>query len=43
MRCCIINIVSFAGKWKDGQYMSVDDLTKMFKKQTTAVEKYAKR
>lgn len=36
----IINIVSF---WwsKDGQYMSVDDLTKMFKKQITAVEKYA--
>ena len=36
----IINIVSF---WwsKDGQYMSVEDLTKMFKKQITAVEKYA--
>lgn len=36
----IINIISF---WwsKDGQYMSVDDLTKMFKKQITAVEKYA--
>lgn len=36
----IINIVSF---WwsKDGMYMSVEDLTKMFRKQITAVEKYA--
>lgn len=36
----IINIVSF---WwsKEGQFMDVDSLTKMFKKQITAVEKYA--
>lgn len=36
----IINIISF---WwsKDGMYMSVEDLTKMFKKQITAAEKYA--
>lgn len=36
----IISIVSF---WwsKDGQYMDVEELTKMFKKQITAVEKYA--
>lgn len=36
----IINIVSF---WwsKEGQFMDVDNLTKMFKKQITAVEKYA--
>lgn len=36
----IINIVSF---WwsKEGQFMDVDSLAKMFKKQITAVEKYA--